>query len=290
MGEHKRPIEIIQPSEEMVFASQKQLENHITSFFSEEKERLSIQKGVYNDTPQSLSSLIIEKETDREELRKKVEEIRKTQQPVASEESKVDLLGLPDLTDGMFLDFEVINRPPYPLTWRWNTYNIFNSEHNVSVDDSGNMSWNHNSSFPSEGMASAAGVGVFFHSNIDGTLILTPPPIRITYEYLVNSPNPILTTISNGWVGYYIGAVVPGDQKVDSTQQSVWSASYASSSKATRVVGVSSKSVRISQGASYSLWMWCGGNIVSSMGFGGSSSANGSMSLNIGTIQFDVGF
>ncbi|MFA2811487.1 hypothetical protein [Bacillus mycoides] len=223
-------------------------------------------------------------------MRKKVEEIRKTQQPVASEESKVDLLGLSDLTDGLFLDFEVINRPPYPLTWRWNTYNIFNSEHNVSVDDSGNMSWNHNSPLPSGGMGSAAGVGVFFSSSIDGTLIITPPPIRITYEYQVSSPNPLLSTGSNGWVGYYIGAVVPGGQKVGSTQQSVWNAFYSSSSKTTRDVGVSSTSVRISRGTSYSLWMGCGGNVESSMGYGGLSSADGSMSLNIGTIQFEVGF
>ncbi|WP_241139397.1 hypothetical protein [Bacillus mycoides] len=288
MAEHKRLIEIIQPSEEMVFASQKQLENHMTSFFSEEKERLSKQKGVYNDTPQSLSSLIIEEETDREELRKKVEEIRKAQQSVASEMSKVDFLGLSDLTNGMFVHLKVIQGPLYPLTWRWNTFNLFNSEHNVSVDDSGNMSWNHTAYLPSSAMASAAGVGVFFRSFVDEMLFLASPPPRIKHEYNVTSSNPNLDVISDGWIGYYVGSVLPRDQTVGSTHQPVWNASYSSSSKTTRDVYMSSYGIRISKGVSYSLWNWCGGEVRSSMGYGGSSSADGSMSLNIGTIQFYV--
>lgn len=268
-----------------MFASQKQLENHMTGFFSEEKERLSKQKGVYNDTPQSLSSLIIEEETDREELRKKVEEIRKTQQSVASEVSKVDFLELPDLTNGMYVNLRIIEGPPYPLTWRWNTLNLFNSEHNVSVDDSGNMSWNHNAYSPNSAMASAAGVGIIFSSFVDGMLIPVPPPPRITYEYNVTAFNPTLSVSSTGWFGYYVGA---GDQTVGSTRQPVWNAFSPSSSKTTRDVRITSSGIRISKGVSYNLWMWCGGNVSSSMGFGGSSTADGSMSLNIGTIQFYV--
>ncbi|UDW09528.1 hypothetical protein FHP23_029670 (plasmid) [Bacillus cereus] len=280
MAEHKRLIEIIQPSEEMVFASQKQLENHMTSFFSEERERLSKQKEGYNDTPHSLSSLIIEEETDREELRKKVEEIRKSQQSVASEVSEMDFLG--------FVNEQVFQFPPYPLTWRWNTYNLFNSEHNVSVDDSGNISWNHNAYLPSSGMASAAGVGVFFTSFVDGILYLTSPAPRIKYEYHATSTNPMLDVLSDGWIGYYIGAVSPRDQTVGSSYQPVWTAFYSSSSKTTRNVYMSPYGIRISKGVSYSLWNWCGGEVRSSMGFGGSSSADGSMSLNFGTIEFHV--
>ncbi|PEK45594.1 hypothetical protein COF80_20275 [Bacillus toyonensis] len=281
MAEHKRLIEIIQPSEEMVFASQKQLENHMTSFFLEEKERLSKQKEVYNDTLQSLSSLLIEKETDREELlKKKVEEIRKTQQSVAFEVSEMDFLG--------FVDLKVIQFPPYPLTWRWNTYNLFNSEHNVSVDDNGNMSWNHNAYAPSSSMASAAGVGVFFTSNVNGMLYLASPAPRINYEYHTTSTSPILDVLSDGWIGYYIGAVSPRDQTVGSSYQPVWNSFYSSSSRTTRNVYMSPYGIRISKGVSYSLWNWCGGEVRSSMGFGGSSSADGSMSLNFGTIEYYV--